>query len=1471
MPQDFLNTFQKGLNKDYSLILQPDGTYRHCVNCDLISQDGNDYTIKDCLGNTHVFTINPPYNGVYTVVGALPMPILFISFPNRLIVLSTNSETGGYGEIGEIKYLPYGEGIQPDSVSGEYNAGYVPLYHYAGFNFSKEHRAEGFGYEENELISRIYWTDNNNEPRVFNISDPIFTDYKLTGDLIVGERYMVLEGAITHNGVNYGPGLTDGNVFLAVNANFVSLTTPTPSPKVVVYYPVELLNFTPSRALGTITFDEYGTGNLVCGNKIYFYRLGKDNGVFTTWSYGSSPVPVGAQNNYVGITTYHNFVGNGGENFTANSGLSVFVNIDNIDTDFDFVELACAEFDQSIDVPRQITIVARQDINGTTINIQHDGNSSLGALTIGDVTLFPASILKCKTISTNKNYILAGNITERQEFDFDTSGITISQFTYPMNSHMDADSCALSGMKYFGVSPNPGVNPAAGTITPYSRWLVTNGESAVNTVTYNGTVYLTGQVIVGITGAGNDTITFAGTGAVRPCVTRNKYDNTTTGDRTESAIELKAATAAANTAFWDYKSAAVHHHAAGYWSNETYRLGLLFFDLKGVPFYVKHLGDFTLDSAQDSGGIIQSDVIGNTGNLVYSLKAFGLNISNIVISTDIADIISGFSIVRAERQAKIMCQGIVTQCVHTGASPDVYQVGAWIPVSLSNTPVLGTTYAFISPDLLVDVPLKGTVGDIGDTMVSASWVDAYDYGGGLRQRGETGNPAGSDQVYAKMLTNLTADTDIRTGVLTYWNEVAEGQSLNDFSGGASLNNDMTTAAAGVNVEGACVTGGVDYALNAYSAPGGKKVIFQLDADFLHYGPSANNYTSVAANAQTEKLIMNYTKIGSGSPYGSLEGTLYVSTGHFQPMSAQVKIDTFNGSDGYTFNNVEIFGGDCFTCLIDYGYGLWNEAAVNKYSYAWTFPCQCNSNYNLRRGRKTSTVAMWFTGSAPTSDAIVYLSPAPDSLVQLEDFSYNPGYSAGGQSGTGLPLIVYPALPANFINSGHFPARIRYAGEKFIGEITDSFRNFAINDYKDLSVQNGRINNIKVKEDKVVVWQDLAVNTVPILERQLLGAPTGDATTIGTGGVVDRFDILTSYFGNQHQWGLIETEYGFAWFDMHRKGFVVLGLDGSGLTEPSLVLGLQGFFSEVFLESIGVNYIDRDDFLNSPTFNEGSDRPLMGVGITGVYDPKLKMTYMTFKFKARKLISGFDSYISKDFTIGYLHNSIDKMFIGFYDTFPAISHNHNLWVLGANNPKNTTQFLTASAVNATFAIGETFYSGNSEYICIAPVTLDNAAKYPTGASGATYWGLINSTNQLWVNNQPISLNQGEAPGYQYNKFFGRVVNNDFTFIINPVKFQDQSFNVFAIEQMTPFNVNYTDIYIEAGNQSAADNNITSTNRNYRFIWDKICSNLPVSSTGRIVNRYLQVRFYKKNYTTDPRVLTTSVKILQSVKSFFNFKR
>lgn len=1461
---EHINSFTKGLTSDVNIAMQPDGTWRYMKNCNVISQDGNNYEVKDCLGNVQCFSLNIPYDTDYNGQQALPTALGFISFPDKLIVFHTNTGVNGYLEIGMLETLPYGEGVQPYLKTGQFNAGYIPLYHHASLHASLAHRIEGFSFVENELTQRIYWTDNYNQPRTFNVSDPIFTTYFASGTLVIGQEYMVVEGVIDYDGIQYGPGL--GNVFTATVAgttSYTDLTTPTPTAKVIQYYPYQFLDFIPDRLLGGMKFDSYGSGNVYCGNKIYFYRLSNSNGIESTWSYASDIVHVGTANNtaYLGASAYHNFVGGGTATVLLNSGKSVNIEVSNIDTDWDFIELACAEFDASNLTIRQITIVNKVDITASTMVINHSGSTSLGDLTQGQITLFPASILTVKTLTTNKNYILAGNTTERQEFELDLSGATVTHFEYPMLVHNDADSCSLGGMVYDTCAPSSNSDPVSGTIKPWERYLVVSG----GTVTYPpaGTVYSAGDVFTGI--VGSTTYTTTGTPVIRPVVTRNKYTNVSTSKRTEDAILLKG-DGTSNLGFWDYKDPAVHSHAQGYWSGEKYRFAIVFYDKSGNPFYAKWLADYTMPDLNSKGGSLRADAF--LGNNVYSLNPSGVKFSNIVIPISVVNQIDGFSIMRAVRDPRIITQGLVTQCTTDGAVPATYRPGGWIPISSDAKTEASNIYSFICPDSNVDFLNNALFGQIGDGIEEANWYNPFDFGGGVVERAS----GGQEQVYSKIIDPLATDGRNRNRTITYFASLNEGDSIPNINNAGDIftNDGMAVTAAAAPNDG-CISGGA-YNLNGHSATGCKKNIFTLDSDFPHYG-TATGYTDVATNGQKEKIIMNYVKsnidvnnLYGGSSDSAKANTVYISTGHYQPITAQVFTDTRVGNN-LVFNDVEIFGGDCFTCLIDEGYGVWNNDINPSFSYAWTFPCECNVNYGLRRGRKTSNVEMFFTGSAAT-ESIVYLTAGGD--IRLESYSYNPGYSAKGDA------LYYPALPVDYVNAGQFRARIRFAGQKVLGEIIDSFRKFAIQDFKDISAQSGRINNLKVVNDTVVVLQDWAINTVPVLERQVVTGTSGDATIIGTGGVVDRWDVISSFFGNQHQWSVVETEYGLAWFDMHRKAFVVLSR-GEGILEVSQVLGQKGFFDEAFLEALGAGItLNSTDLLNSPTLADTSDQPLLGIGITGVYDPKLKMTYLCFKFKARQDVSGTTKYQHKDFTIGYLHTNTANMFIGFYDWTFNIAHNHNQIVLSSNNPKNTTQLLGSSIANVSFVAGETLQaqtSGgtttNEEYVCIANVTLDTAAKYPLGASGSTYWAKVNATNELWVSNNPLINNATPAGDYVYSKFFGKVADNEVDFVVSPNA--GESIFVQAMEQQGN-DVNVTDVYIDALSGSAADNNIPASSNYYRYVFDKWKSNMPLTSLGaRIIDRYLRVKLYKKNWSSDPRIVTKGVKTLRMVRSIFNIKK
>ncbi len=1509
--EEFVNTFRLGMNSDFSTIYQPDGTYRYMKNCQLMSVNGNNYTITDCMGNVRVFNINIPYStftagtpNTYTYQTP-PMPIGFISFPDKLIVLSTNWDTdavGGYGEIGMITYKTYGEGIQPsDTLTNNLNEGYTPLYHHASLNFTRQHKVEGFAFPENEITQSIYWTDYFNEPRTFNVANPIFTTYITNGtvSLTAGVQYMVLEGVVEYppaSATYYGPGLATGNIFTSngVNAGWTNKSGTAPAPLIIDYFPYQLLSFTPSRSLSNIRFDSYGSGTLYCGNKIYFYRLGRSSdNYFTSWSYGSSPIHVGTTNSPTAIVgnVYENWSGAGTSTALALSTLSVKTTYDNIDTNFDIIEGAVAEYDQSQTTPRQIIKFISTTITGSSMTLEHTGSTNLGTITLSELSLFPAWVLKCKTLATDKNYILAGNLTERTEVSYTSKGtVTQIQHNMPVHEYPDlavsgsALNCANTFLMTTVGPVSTIANPAlAGAIWPYTQWYVSVGVATYNGVAY-GPGQVGGQVFQGVPG------TFAwvntsGTAVVRPCVSRNKYTALNGGAPTNRPdyILLKGTNGAND--FWDYKSTAVASHVQGLWNGEKYRYGIMAYDLKGNPFYVQHIGD--LDTAyQDniSGGIMFDLPYNVAGDRVSYLSQTGASISGIKIPKEVVEQMSGFSIVRAERDKRIITQGMICETGNDGGTNTIrpcpyvdIQDGAGNPVdrygAVNNSP---TYYSYICPDSLVNY--NSTLDTIaGAKLEEASWVGPIQYNTGgapATARAKSANYiwAAESKYFYSYVRDVSQSRQTVTiedlGVLN------EKESKTNF-GGAGItfdNNDLKLDfATGTYFDNTCNGGAAGNMATAggSSAVGGRRVAIKVTSalQFTRYGFPALDYNKRNdANTNSSKILANFvvtnpTQYG-GTGASALANTLYVQCGHFQPINAQVIADCndTNNSAAYNylqFDNVEVWGGDAFTCLVDYGHSLYDvTVAAQSYSWGFKFPCQSEVNYAMRRGATIMNQRMY--------DGTNGISYNP---VLLEGFSYNPGYSSDNT------LLQYPALPVNYVSSGVFKQRIRYAGPKIIGELENSFRTFLTNNYHDLNSPYGEINNIRERDARVIVWQNKAVVTVPILERQLLSAQTGADTVIGTGGVVDRYDPLNSAFGNQHQHGLTETDFGFVWFDMRKKAFMVFDIS-QGIIEESKIGGMKGFFDEIFLENLGVNTLSI--VLNSPTYDNTSDRPLVGTGIIGVYDPKLKMTYLTFKFDKTGdylvIVDGQEVpvHIAQDFTIGYYH--IDKMFIGFFDMNGCLYHNHNQSVLMVNDPKDPNKHYGPQMTSTDFVVGDVVGDFNIEYVCIKDVTIptyDPTQITDPAYPGSIYWTAVNQTNEIWVLNQPTTLSQTTAPDYQFNKFFGKVVDNEVKFVVNPKNIPDP-FSVEYVE-MNGNDVRYTDVTYTGSRQTASDNDIQDWDRNYFFIDSQITANVPLSTTGRIVDNYLEVTLTKKNYDGNPTILTKANKILQWFSSFFEFKR
>lgn len=1479
--QAITNTFSGGINQDVDFILQPDGTYRNMKNGMLISMDGHSYTVEISNGNKVINTLPIRYKDFNPRTGMVtydkaPMPIGFLSFIDELVVFSTNntSDKGGYGEIGVMRF---------SKLQNGFTSTYTPYYHHPDLKFSKFHKIEGFSFRENNNIKRSYFTDNNNEPRVFDIANPIFTTYiNPIGGIssTAGTKYMVLSGIVEYDGVLYGP--CDGtgvnlttNIFESNGTDF-DFTVQTSSATVIEYYPLELLDWSPSRLMGDISFDEYGSGAKNYGSSMYFYRLYSENaGYYTSWSYGSSPIHIGGTNysQYLAYNTYKDFVGYGTDTTTVSSEKSIKLKISNIDTNFDIIEVCCMEFDQKKDVPNSIKIIAKASITGSEMSIEDKGTTNLGTVTLSDLTLFPTTILKAKTLTTDKNYNLVANLTEREEFNLDLSGASLTQFEYPMLAHFSLDNCA-NGNVYTDVSADVNNNPSPTTVPPYTNWIVTFGNLTTDTVIYNGVNYVTGDVIkttyTSIPNPNADTIYFTGAAQARPATSRNFYtvsnpSSPDFGKRRENAIQLK-------TGFWDYKDPAVASHNKGYWSNELYRIGLLFYDKKGNPFYTKWIGDIGFSSVYDKGGLMTMSNIGSED--AYFLNPSAINVSGLDIPQSIMDSVSGFSIVRAERDKRIVTQGLLMQNQIVVGTDTVYPIPTTRSSDIpSQNNLFNYYHSCLCPDWLVAYNKSATNIDNNDIGYANQYIEEAFWLDGTQVKAYNGD---LHNLTTKMFTTLSNDS-----------QYPRLRKLQSFLGGGSAA--LPEEAGTPDIDGVghdyfnkycnaeaniwntwdynCTTSGSNFTGGLMVQTIGCKKLL-IKADIPHYNASYE-YGDQSGLNNYSKLFINFLSGTSresqygGNTKSAIANTLYISTGHFQPINDAVKADTLNGvftsgeyagQNKYTFNDIEVFGGDCYTNLIDLGYGLWSDtlnASFNVMSYSLFFPCEGNSNYGLRNGLKVSNKDMYPNGLMGWETP---LNPP----VALEGFSYNKAYSSEGT------LIKYPALPLNYSFTNDFEYRVRYAGVKYPGEVVDSFRRFLINDYKDLDGQSGEINNIRAKDGRVLVWQNHALNSVPILERQLLSATNGAATTIGTGGVVDRFDPITSYFGNQHQHGLTKTEYGFIWFDMRNRALCVVDMS-NGFKEISLAKGLQAFFNNEFNEGDDTS-LTPTDIYNTNNYTK-PELPLMGYGIVGVYDPRYKMSYLTFKYADDKLIDLENEIISitaKDFTIGYSH--VANAIVGFYDFTPGIWHNHNDLVLSSNNSKNYVYY-GAGMDQTTFNVGDVIKVTDpnnlkdGEYVCIQSVTIDTYP--PTNPSlnplfDNTHWTFINKESEIYV----------QTFNTEYCKFYGKVYDHEIEVIVNPKVEGGVSF--LKIQQKSNDN-NYDSIYCSTDNQTASDVNIRSTDRNYRYIDKSWFSSLPLPSNGRLTDHYVKIKFVLKNYITNPTIAKNKNKIFQFLQTWFVGKR
>jgi hypothetical protein len=1130
---EIVNKLKDGLHQDNNIYDQPDMTMRDNLNGVITDLEKGNFKWSNLKGNSISF-----------VLGTVDKYFSHCLIKDRLFIITLDvNET--IVRLFEITFVgTTGTKTQIWSINNSQ----------LNLSFAFPIRTI-FGFYENILIQRIYWSDFNNPPRCINVQN------------------------------------------LPTVGKFID------------FFPVI------SKIYGKLTTSTVSSGGSVSAGSVFFvWRFYTNDGYYSDWSYLSNPILVTSDNPGTSFDDYQKMQGKRPD---YNTGKKVVIKLENLDSDYDNIQVA-AFYSNDYNLALPGTIFFDGKLTSDIMTFTYIGTENIGTVTIDDLTLTSIKIDSFKENIVAKKQNVIACMHEREELDLPayieaevtvaTKALPLDHTGYPSMMTSPSSSKALFGMH------NVAADQATHTLRRGQYYkavtqVIWNDGSGNITVAVNNLFYVSTYA---------STVTWI-SGEFLAVVLKRKYllaGGNIGGDlNTNFRFDYELL----DNEHYDWKSQKVCKTYKSYPHGETIRLGVLFFDLTGRPFFVRHLrntnstygpGDTNIPKRSDTNpmlGLHDWNAIGSDGYYNDVTAKLQHLIVNDLDITDIKDQISGFMIVRAPIVHQYLGMGILTPTLLSGNN--VYSsYGLW-PHN-NNTDNYFGCYNFYCPEDTFN--LKGFVIQPGDEIENLTYLtpyckdEAYTLGGSGSNafRGFGRKESNDYDFYQKLFRASDGNTSDSNGVI-----------------GATHPVSFVTK---------YILGDDDLPINPLD---GTKLFIDVSSEFpdgnnSHYGLNCNHSILILDIDDEQGNIkgpnQNWSrtdpcallcaiKRANTDPYGgytdsSVANTVYVSTGHYQEITPAVLADILTGGR-YIFNNIEIFGGDTMVQLFDIKRLTPNFNIGNEHlGHSMIFPVESRINLSMREGEHIAK-----TRSRDSSNNPDGIQVRTGSTV-LEEFSYNDGYSTDDIFDRYLPL------PFNFKVLNEYLTRIRYSPEKNYGEKRDSFRVFLANDYIDLDPNKGAITNIRLRNDKLVYWQPDEIGYIPIRERALTQSSAGQSVQLGVGGVFERYDELKNMLGNSHQFGLVESPIGFHWYDSRRKLFLTIN-EGFQITPDSILKGLDKWFQ-----------------LNIPDGFEAYDNPISSYGIFGGYDVPSKMVFISFKLSTGVKTIGINASLNK--------------FIGFYNLYPG---------------------------------------------------------------------------------------------------------------------------------------------------------------------------------------------------------------------------
>lgn len=837
------------------------------------------------------------------------------------------------------------------------------------------------------------------------------------------------------------------------------------------------------------------------------------------------------------------------------SNKAVNITINNVDRRFDRIKIYAVFYEELYGVPEVNVVYDNYISNNGVVSFTDKGNNNLEAVNINDFNTYGNVLFRCKDINSLHNFLIPANIQE-EFFDvtFDARAYRFKKGS--ADTYVDVDFADLST---WGVPLNhDAINPS---------------QQATN-----GYFYQLGSNIFGGTGP-NVSYEFTTVNFIENAGTsyNDKYWQEYGDTLWSSIVDL---TYSDNHGYTGYASPN-HEQFRSYQRGETYRFGVVFYSKKGRASFVHWIGDIKMPKMGDMDGK-QVHMYGldyrtfylNNSDLNTYVLPLGIKFT-INIPDDISDEISGYEIVRVQRKSEdrtVLMQGLVPGPV----TKDIFvAANVFRPHWRDDdyTTFVHPRYVdqFISPDVNIN---KNIIREDGDYLQYCMWASGtyqnlYD------------SPIGKQRTYrvnASLLVSQAPPNEID---------------------GAKFVEYMMDPSACNNV----------FQDNEWKPLAGYKkgssIVIKTRDQLI---PNGNNQSEWTSCSRIYNYCRNITNQYGGNTYSHRLSSEYISCGGYYKI--------YN-SGSYVAN---IFGGDVYISVFDYlnFMTIIATADTNDVSTAtwenYLVPLESFINCNMRNDSGSAKMKVQDQRAWLQENAGVYEFSGGEGYNQTFSlYIYNSVFSRENDLKTFYPKPYY--INSTLIER---PTTILSSQQKKDDEIIDSFCQFLPLDRITIGGAYGEINGLCRFKNTIYCFQDSAVGVPSVQDRSIISDNTGQPLVLGSGGVLSRYDYISTTTGTRHQFSIIPSNHGVYYYDSNSKNINILNQEDTSISET---YGMKAWLNN-----------------NVPNDIYQFDVPTMNRGMVGYFDRRYNEIVFTILSSGNQKFAKETLCFSEPF----------KCFTSFYD-------------------------------------------------------------------------------------------------------------------------------------------------------------------------------------------------------------------------------